>query len=173
MKDKLINNVLSRDGFFMVSKVLARETSNNAAILIAELVSKSKDDIAETSGLYLQKACNMSKHARQQAEQLLIGKSVIWVKKEGAPARNVYVLNGKGIRELLAAGSVAYKRSKKELIVGHPRKSSGPKTADKWAENSRLVGRKQPTGNPLTPYLMDVYDPSDPSKNNTNVGVDR
>jgi hypothetical protein len=166
MLDPLIYNTLSSDGFFMTSKALAKLTSNNAAILAAEIIHMSQkgSDVVKTPAKYFERECNLSKHARQQAEQTLIDVGALEVKKTGTPAKNVYLLHSHVLKSILSRWGVAHNKSKNGTFSGTPDEcdddhisdSSGTKTADKWDENSRQVGRKQPTGTPVTPSLTMV-----------------
>lgn len=114
-------SVLGQGGFWVINKKLAKATSINSAIFLADLASKREyfimnKDITLESGWFfntqenIQIDTSLSPHEQRKASELLVIKGFLEVKKMGIPAKNYFKLNDDKLLKFLTTGDENFER---------------------------------------------------------------
>lgn len=106
-----VDNVLSDDAFFRVSKVIAQKTSLHAAVLLADLVSKRKyfkdnKSLQKDGSFYntvenIENDTTLSKHQQQKAIKELEEHGFVYVIMKGVPRKRFYYIKDENIAKFL------------------------------------------------------------------------
>lgn len=109
-------SILGQGGFWVINKKLAKATSINSAILLADLASKREyflmnKDISLDDGWFfntqenIQLDTSLSPHEQRKACEMLVSKGFLEIKRLGVPAKNHFKLNDIQILKFLTSSS--------------------------------------------------------------------
>lgn len=119
------SSVLGQGGFWVVNKKISKRTSNDAAILIADLVSKreyfiiNKDITLECGWFFntqenIELDTNLTPHEQRKAITKLVNAGFLEVKKFGLPAKNHFKINDSQLLKFLTTGHDNFERQEIE-----------------------------------------------------------
>jgi hypothetical protein len=114
-------SILGQGGFWVINKRVAKLTSINAAIMVADLASKreyflmNKDITLEDGWFFntqenIQLDTSLSPHEQRKACELLVSKGFLEIKKVGIPAKNHFKLNDSQLLKFLTTSDEKFER---------------------------------------------------------------
>jgi len=122
--------LLNPNSFFSANKIIARLTSNDAAILLAELIYRrdfyeaygqlTEDDAFYATSADLVVACNMTRKPFTAAVNKLKAKNIIMTEVMGLPAKTYYVVDNEELEALITNAEVPLMLPKTEKTSLQP-----------------------------------------------------
>ena len=132
---KIVSELMSQNGFWMLNKTVAKHLGNNdAALLLSHLVDLQEKLFGGKEFFQQQdrmiEECNLTKYSLRVCIELLVEKGLLTVEKKGLPAKNHYKVNLEAILEIFehvtTSGAQKGTTSDNTPSASHLTTSSGP-----------------------------------------------